>query len=120
MTLLIIFEVIKMLGWAAILVLAIVYRKKIRADFFWLKILASVLMIAGGIDDIINTSVLIEKSSWWLYANIFIITLYLDLIYKDVKMKKEVESLKDKMKADFKEIINEHKKCNDADITARN
>ena len=114
MTLLIIFEVIKMLGWAAILALTICYRRKIRVDFFWLKVLASVLMIAGGIDDIINTSVLIEKSAWWLYANIFIIALYLDLIYKDVKMKKEVESLKDKMKADFDEILNEHKKsCNE-------
>ena len=114
MILLIIFEIIKMLGWAAILALTICYRRKIRVDFFWLKILASVLMIAGGIDDLMNATVLVEKSSWWLFANLFIIALYFDLIYKDVKINKEVNNLKDKMKADFDEILNEHKKsCNE-------
>ena len=120
MTLLIIFEVIKMLGWAAILALTICYRRKIRVDFFWLKVLASVLMIAGGIDDLLTVDVLIAKSSWWLFANIFIIALYLDLIYKDVSMKKDVDNMKEKMKADFKEILNEHKKCTDENITAGN
>ena len=110
MTLLIIFEVVKMLGWATILSLTICYRRKIRDDFFWLKVLSSVLMIAGGIDDLLTVEVLVAKSSWWLFANIFIIALYLDLIYKDVRMKKDVDNLKEKMWSDFDEIINEHKK----------
>ena len=66
--------------------------------------MSAVLMIMGGLDDLITDKVLDIKSFWWFLGNLTIIITYLSLIKKDVIAFKDVEKLRIQAKVDIKKI----------------
>ena len=50
----VVFEILKIIGWIIVFLLTIRYRKFIRVDFFWLKIMSAILMAMGGVEDLIT------------------------------------------------------------------
>lgn len=70
-----ILEVLKMLAWLAIFIIAMHHRKEISVDVFWLTIVSSVLMVLGSAEDIASGA-LANKSGWWLIASVVIIVNY--------------------------------------------
>ena len=76
----IILEVVKTLGWSIILIIVLFRRKELTINVYWLSLISSLLMVVAGIEDITNYAHLMDKSIWWLFANIFILANYFIVI----------------------------------------
>lgn len=100
----VVFEILKIIGWIIVFLLTIRYRKFIRVDFFWLKIMSAILMAMGGVEDLITNQILGIKSFWWFLGNVCVIITYLYLIKKDVVTFKDVEKLRAQTKSDIKKL----------------
>ena len=70
-----ILEVLKMLVWLAIFIIAMHHRKEVSVDVLWLTIVSSILMVLGSAEDIASGA-LANKSGWWLIASVVIIINY--------------------------------------------
>lgn len=106
----VIFEVLKLVLWIAIIILAIVKRKVISVDIFWLMLISSVLMALGSCDDLLDVNVLINKSNWWLPANLFIIAHYFASIKRSCKFHKQT---KKKINEFIEQIEKDRKQMNE-------
>lgn len=106
----VIFEIIKLVCWVAIIVLAIIKRKYISVDIFWLIVISSVFMALGSYDDLMDIQTLINKSDWWLAGNIFIIANYFYTIRRGEKFYHKTN----KKISDFVEQVeNDRRKLNE-------
>jgi len=82
-------EILRIVGWTAVVVLAVRYKKYSGIDVFWLRIIGAALMMMGSIKDLTNLVTI--KSMWWFFGNIFIIISYIYMIMKDVDNCKNIE-----------------------------
>lgn len=104
-----ILEVLKMLAWVVILIIAIHRRKGISVNVFWLTIVSSILMVLGSVEDI-ATGAVIHASGWWLIAGAVVIANYFVIIRRSWrfygKTSKRMSDFVDKIEKDTKDLAN--------------
>ena len=104
-----ILEVLKMLVWLAIFIIAMHHRKEVSVDVLWLTIVSSILMVLGSAEDIASGA-LANKSGWWLIASVVIIINYYVILRRSWrfygKTSKRLTDFVGKIKKDIKDLAN--------------
>ena len=103
-----ILEVLKMLAWVVIFIIAMYHRKKISVDVLWLTIISSILMVFGSVEDIAS-GVIAQASGWWLIASAVIIINYYVILRRSWrfygKTSKRLTDFVGKIKKDTKDLV---------------
>lgn len=97
-------EAIKLAGWAAVIAGLIATRRRTDINLFWLKLVSSVMMMAGGAHDIANNLNLDAKSLVWFFADTSIITTYLYSMIREFLGKKKSDYHMSLLDEDIEEI----------------
>ena len=104
-----ILEVLKMLAWLAIFIIAMHHRKEISVDVFWLTIVSSVLMVLGSAEDIASGAIA-YASGWWFIASAVIIVNYYVILRRSWrfygKTSKRLTDFVSQIKRDTKVLAN--------------
>ena len=110
---LLILEVLKMLAWVVILIIALYHRKTISVDVLWLTIISSILMVLGSVEDIASGAI-DHASGWWLLASAVVIINYYVILRRSWrfygKTSKRLTDFVDQIEKDTKDLENKHKK----------
>ena len=85
-------EIIRLIGWITVLSMTVYNKKHCHVDIFWMRVISSVLMMMGSINDLTSVETIHYKSLWWFFGNVFIIIFYIYMIVKDVTNKKLKEN----------------------------